>query len=105
KKFGHFILCGMGGIFIEILKDFSAGHVPLSMDESKDMIRNLRIYPMLKGVRGQSGIDLERYAEILVKLSDLVQEIPQIIEMDLNPLIAGEKEIYAVDARIRIEFE
>ncbi|MCU0371415.1 MAG: acetate--CoA ligase family protein [Bacteroidales bacterium] len=105
KKFGHFILCGMGGIFIEILKDFSAGMVPLSLMESRDMIRGLKIYPMLEGARGQRGINLDLFAEILVKLSDLLQALPQITEMDLNPLIAGEKEIFAVDARIRMEFD
>ncbi len=105
KKFGHFILCGMGGIFIEILKDFSAGMVPLSLGESGDMIRHLKIYPMLEGARGQHGINVELFAEILVRLSDLLVALPQITEMDLNPLIAGDKEIFAVDARIRVDFE
>jgi acetate---CoA ligase (ADP-forming) len=102
KKFGHLILCGMGGIFIEILKDFSAGLVPLSREESIEMIKQLRIYPMLKGVRGQQGINLGLFADILVRLSELIQAIPQITEMDLNPLIASEERIIAVDARIRI---
>jgi acetyltransferase len=101
KKFGHLVLCGMGGIFIEVLKDFSAGLAPLTKDESLDMIKRLRIYPMLKGVRGQKGINLELFGEILVKLSELVQAIPGIMELDLNPLIAKDEHIYAVDARIR----
>lgn len=102
KKFGHLILCGMGGIFIEVLKDFTVGHSPLSAAESMDMIKRLKIYPMLKGTRGQQGINLDKFGEILVQLSDLVQAIPQIMEMDLNPLIATNDTIVAVDARIRI---
>jgi acetyltransferase len=102
KKFGHLILCGMGGIFIEVLKDFSAGLVPLSKEESMEMIKRLKIFPMLKGIRGQQGINLQLFAEILARLSELVQAVPAIIEMDLNPLIASNDRITAVDARIRI---
>ncbi|HNQ83182.1 MAG TPA: acetate--CoA ligase family protein [Bacteroidales bacterium] len=102
KKFGHILLCGMGGIFIEVLKDFSASLTPLSKAEADEMIRNLRIYPMLKGIRGQKGINLKLFADILVRLSNLVSSFPQIMELDLNPLMASGDKIYAVDARIRI---
>jgi acetate---CoA ligase (ADP-forming) len=102
KKFGHMVLCGMGGIFIEILKDFSAGLAPLTRQESINMIGQLKIYPMLKGARGQKGINIDLFAEILVRLSQLALAIPQISEMDLNPLIASGEKIIAVDARIRI---
>jgi acetyltransferase len=105
NKFGHIILCGMGGIFIEVLKDFSTGLVPLSKEACMDMISSLKIYPILKGIRGQKGINLDRFAEILVLMSDLVRAVPQIIEMDLNPLIAADEGIFAVDARIRVEFD
>lgn len=102
KNFGHLLLCGMGGIFIEVLKDFSAGLSPLSMDESMEMIRRLKIYPMLKGLRGQQGINLDLFGEILVRLSELTEALPQIMEMDINPLLAARDKIIAVDARIRI---
>jgi acetate---CoA ligase (ADP-forming) len=102
KKFGHLILCGMGGIFIEVLKDFSTGLAPLSIEESTEMIRRLKIFPILKGVRGQEGINIGLFAEILRRLSDLVESVPEIMEMDLNPLIASNDKILAVDARIRI---
>lgn len=102
KKFGHLILCGMGGIFIEVLKDFSVGHSPLSRQESMDMITRLKIFPILRGVRGQQGINLDLFSNILLQLSELVQVIPDIIEMDLNPLLASGDKIVAVDARIRI---
>ena len=102
KKFGHLILCGMGGIFIEILKDFSTGLAPLSSEECMDMIARLKIFPMLKGVRGQKGINIVMFAEILLHLSELVESVPDILEMDLNPLIASNDKIIAVDARIRV---
>ena len=102
KKFGHLILCGMGGIFIEVLKDFSAAYSPLSREESSDMIKNLKIYPILEGIRGQKGINLDLFSDILLRLSALVTWIPGIIEMDLNPLLAYGDEIVAVDARILI---
>jgi acetate---CoA ligase (ADP-forming) len=102
KKFGHLVLCGMGGIFIEVLKDFSAGLAPISKQESIDMIGRLKIYPILKGIRGQKGINTGLFAEILRHLSELVEIVPEIMEMDLNPLIAFDDKIVAVDARIRI---
>jgi acyl-CoA synthetase (NDP forming) len=102
RKFGHLILCGMGGIFIEVLKDFSAGLAPLSLDECVEMISRLKIYQILQGTRGQEGINLELFAKILLNLSELVQIVPGIMEMDLNPLIASGDKIIAVDARIRV---
>ena len=102
EKFGHLILCGMGGIFIEVLKDFSTGLAPVSNEEATRMIEKLKMYPVLKGVRGQEGINLELFADILLRLSALASALPQIREMDLNPLIASGKDIFAVDARIRI---
>jgi acetyltransferase len=105
EKFGHIILCGMGGIFIEVLKDLSTGLVPLSKEACMEMISSLKIYPILKGIRGQKGINTDRFAEILVQISDLVRAVPQIVEMDINPLIAADDSIIAVDARIRVEFE
>jgi acetate---CoA ligase (ADP-forming) len=102
EKFGHLILCGMGGIFIEVLKDFSTGLAPISKEEATRMIQKLKMYPVLKGVRGQEGVNIELFAEILLRLSALVEALPQIREMDLNPLIASGRDIFAVDARIRI---
>jgi acetyltransferase len=102
KKFGHLILCGMGGIYIEVLKDFSAGLAPLSKEESSDMIRRLKVYGILKGVRGQEGINIGLFTEIICHISDLVESLPEIVEMDINPLIASKDKIFAVDARIRI---
>ena len=102
-KFGHMILAGLGGIFIEVLKDVNAGLVPLCREEAISMIRNLKSYKIIQGVRGQQGIDEEKLVEIILRLSALLEAAPEIIEMDLNPLLGKAERIVAVDARIRIE--
>ncbi len=102
-KFGHLILCGLGGIFIEVLKDTSAAISPISENEATNMIRSLKSYKIIQGVRGQQGVDEKRFAEILLRLSALLQAAPEIKELDLNPLIGKGDHIVAVDARIRIE--
>ncbi|MEN8224940.1 MAG: acetate--CoA ligase family protein [Bacteroidota bacterium] len=103
EKFGQLILCGLGGIFIETLKDVKARLSPLSKNEALEMIRHLKGYKILKGVRGQKGIDEHRFAEIVTRLSALLITAPEIYEMDLNPLIGNENMIVAVDARINIK--
>lgn len=102
-KFGHLILCGLGGIFIEILKDVSAYLAPLSRDEAHTMIQSLKSYKIIQGVRGQKGIDEGKFADLIVRLSALVTAAPEIAELDLNPLLGNEKHLTAVDARLRIE--
>jgi len=102
-RFGHVVFCGLGGIFVEILKDVSCGLAPLSYEETFSMIRSLRSYPIIKGVRGQKGLGEQQYADIIVRLSTLLRFAKEIKEMDINPLIATDKGIFAVDARIRIE--
>ena len=102
-RFGHVVLCGLGGIFVEVLKDVSYGLSPLSYDETYSMIRSLRGYPIIKGTRGQRGVDEQQYADIIVRLSTLLRFASEIKEMDINPLVATERGLFAVDARIRIE--
>ncbi|MDR0428277.1 MAG: acetate--CoA ligase family protein [Dysgonamonadaceae bacterium] len=103
EKFGHLVLCGLGGIFIEILKDVASGLAPLSFPEALSMIRSLRGYKVFKGARGQKAINENQFAEIIVHLSVLLRFATEIKELDINPLLATEKGIIAVDARIRIE--
>ena len=103
ERFGHVILCGLGGIFVEVLKDVSSGLAPLSYGEAYSMIHSLRGYKILKGTRGQKGINEEKYAEIIVRLSTLLRFSTEIKEMDINPLLADGSDIVAVDARILIE--
>lgn len=102
-RFGHIVLCGLGGIFVEVLQDVSYGLAPLSYDETFSMIRSLRGYPIIKGTRGQKGIDEQQYADIIVRLSTMLRFAPEIKEMDINPMVATERGLFAVDARIRIE--
>ena len=103
EKFGHVVLCGLGGIFVEVLKDVSSGLAPLSYEEAYSMIRSLRAYKIIKGTRGQKGVNKDKFAEIIVRLSTLLRFATEIKEMDINPLLATEKNVIAVDARIRIE--
>ena len=102
-RFGHVVLCGLGGIFVEVLKDVSSGLAPLSYGEAWSMIHSLRGYKILKGTRGQRGINEQKYAEIIVRLSTLLRFATEIKEMDINPLLADDKDVVAVDARILIE--
>jgi len=102
-KFGHLILCGLGGIFIEVLKDVKSSLAPLSMIEARGMIEGLKGKRILDGIRGQEGIDIKKFAEIIVRVSLLVRIAKEIVEMDLNPLLGLPDRVIAVDARIRIK--
>ena len=102
-RFGHVVLCGLGGIFVEVLKDVSSGLAPLSYAEAYSMIHSLRGYKMLKGTRGRQGINERKYAEIIVRLSTLLRFATEIKEMDINPLLADDNDVIAVDARILVE--
>ena len=102
-NYPHVILCGMGGIFVEVLKDISASMIPVSENVALKMITDLKAYPILKGVRGQSGINIKLFAETIVNISNLLLMVPEIAEIDLNPLMATAKDLTAVDVRIRLE--
>ena len=103
ERFGHVELCGLGGIFVEVLRDVSSGLAPLSYEEAYSMIRSLRAYKILKGTRGMKGINERKYAEIIVRLSTLLRFATEIKEIDINPLLADENDVIAVDARILVE--
>lgn len=85
------------------MKDVSSGLAPLSYEEAYSMIRSLRAYKIIQGTRGQKGVNEDKFAEIIVRLSTLLRFATEIKEMDINPLLATEKAVIAVDARIRIE--
>jgi acetyltransferase len=99
-KFGHLILCGMGGIFIEVFKDVAAGLSPVSKDEALAMIRGLKSYRIIRGVRGQEGVNEELFAGVILRLSALLNAAPEIVELDFNPLLGKADRVVAVDARI-----
>jgi acetyltransferase len=102
-NFGHMIFCGLGGIFVEAIGDVNYGLAPLGKEEAISMIKSLRSVSILEGLRGGEGVDIDHFADIMVKLSNLPGSVPEIREMDLNPLMGRGKEIIVVDARIRIE--
>ena len=103
--FGPLMMFGMGGIMVEVLKDVSFYLAPLSAEEARQMLVSTKTYQMLKGVRGQEGVDIEKIAEGLQRLSQLVTEFPQIQEMDINPYMAGPEGTtpIAVDARMSVK--
>jgi acetyltransferase len=102
KLFGHIILCGLGGIYIELLKDVAAGLAPLTKIETIKMIQSLKAYNIFKGARGQKPINENDFADIMLKLSTLLHFAPEIEELDFNPLLANGEKIIVVDARIKI---
>lgn len=102
-KFGHMVLAGLGGIFIEVLHDVNTSISPVSAQEAQRMIKNLKSFKIIEGVRGQEGVNQEVFALQIRKISALVEIAPEIFEMDLNPLLGNMKYVKAVDARIRIE--
>jgi acyl-CoA synthetase (NDP forming) len=102
EKFGHMVFCGLGGIFIEILKDVQSALAPISIDEALDMIAKLKGKKILEGIRGQKGINIGTFAEIITRVSALITAAPEIVEMDFNPLLGSGDKIIAVDSRINI---
>lgn len=102
KDFGHLILCGLGGIYIEVFKDISYCLAPCSISEANEMIKGLKSYKLIQGVRGKKGIDQDKFADIIIRLSSLLHYAPEIYEIDINPLIGMQDSIFAVDARINI---
>ncbi len=101
--FGHIVLCGMGGIFVEVLKDVASGLAPLSHKQARSMIKSLKSYKVLQGYRKQKGVNISNFTDITVRLSSLLRFASEIKEIDINPLLGNENEILAVDARIRVE--
>ena len=102
-KFGHQVFFGLGGIFIEVLKDVQSALAPITAAEAKEMLKQLKGYKILEGVRGQEGVNIDLYADQVARVSALVQAAPEIAEMDLNPLLGNPRYVTAVDARIRLE--
>ncbi len=103
-QFGHMIMFGLGGIYVEVLKDVSFRIVPLSQEDAHEMVREIHAFPLLRGVRGEAEADIEAIEKSLLTVSQLASDFPQIIEADINPLLVkGEGEgAIAVDARFTI---
>lgn len=102
-NYGHVVLCGLGGIFVEVIKDVSSGLAPLSTAEAMSMINDLDSKRILDGIRGKEGVNIKEFAHIIVRLSVMLRFATEIKELDINPLIGSGNSIVSVDARVRIE--
>jgi len=102
-QFGQTLMFGLGGIFVEILKDVNFRIAPLTADDAKDMITELKAYPLLKGYRNTPPADIDALVKILCNTSRLVMDNPEIKELDLNPVMAYQSGAKTVDARIILE--
>ncbi len=98
-QFGPVLMFGLGGILVELLKDVSFRIVPLTSHDAHEMIREIKGAPLLEGFRGQEKIDVANLEKLLLRLSDFVEQYPEIKELDLNPIFAYSKGSVAVDAR------
>jgi len=101
KGIGHIVMAGMGGIYLETIKDIVSSITPVTKEEAKYMIHSLKSIDVLKGTRGQDGINIDDFANIISGVSILLQNLPQISEMDINPLIVTKNDILVVDCRIK----
>jgi acyl-CoA synthetase (NDP forming) len=99
-SFGPVIMFGLGGIFVEVLKDVAFRIVPIGKSDAEDMINEIKGKKLLQGYRGQEPADVARLQEMLLKLSDLVNTTPEIEEIDMNPVFAYRDAAVVVDARI-----
>ena len=96
---------GLGGVFVEVLKDVSFRIVPLASRDASQMIREIDALPILEGVRGQAGADLSALEQLLLAVSELIERRPEIAELDLNPVFAYPDGAIAVDARVVLHEE
>lgn len=101
-QFGPVIACGAGGVQVELLRDVSVRLTPLSKEDAVDMVRSLKTYPLLTGFRGSPVCDVEALENGLLRLSSMVEDLPQIAELDLNPFVVHEQGAVILDARIRV---
>ena len=102
-QFGPVLMFGLGGILVEVLKDVSFRIVPLTRRDAAEMIREIKGYPLLEGYRGQEPADISALEELIVKVSQFVDQNPEMKELDLNPIFAYRDRAIAVDARIILE--
>ncbi|HEX6730551.1 MAG TPA: acetate--CoA ligase family protein, partial [Pyrinomonadaceae bacterium] len=101
-QFGPVVACGAGGVQVELLKDVSVRLTPLSSEDASEMIRELKTYPLLTGFRGSVHADVTALEEALLRVSAMVEDLPQIAELDCNPFVVHETGATILDARIRV---
>jgi acetyltransferase len=103
-RFGPIVMVGLGGVYVEVLRDVAFRVQPVSGEDAREMIASLRGYRILEGVRGEPGVDLDLLSEVVERTSQLVGDHPEIREMDINPFLAfpESERCAALDARFRI---
>jgi acetyl-CoA synthetase (ADP-forming) len=102
-QFGPVIMFGLGGIFVELLKDVSFRIIPIERKDALEMIKEIKGYPLLLGYRGKEPANISALVEIILKISKLVEENPHIKELELNPIFVYRERAVGVDARIILE--
>ena len=102
-QFGPVLMFGLGGVLVEILKDVSFRIVPLTKRDAREMVREIKGYPLLEGYRGQEAVDVSNLEELILKVSNFVEQNPEVKEIDLNPIFAYSNGAVAVDARVILE--
>ncbi len=103
RELGHLVMFGLGGIYVEVLKDVIFKVAPVTKIEADEMLAGIKTSALLDGVRGEAGIDKQAVTELIQRVSQLLGDLPMIQEMDLNPIMAFADKAFAVDGRIRIE--
>jgi len=99
QQFGPLIIFGLGGIYVEVLKDVSFRLAPLTLDDAQEMIREIRSYPLLRGVRGQAPVDFKAIEDILLIMSQFAMDFPEISEAEFNPVLVSEHGAVVADIR------
>jgi acyl-CoA synthetase (NDP forming) len=102
-QFGPVIMFGLGGILVELLKDVSFRIVPITREDAAEMIREIKGYPLLEGYRGQEPANITALEDLIVRVSQFVEQTPEIRELDLNPIFAYKDKVIALDARVILE--
>jgi acetyltransferase len=104
-QFGPMLMFGLGGIFVEVMKDVTFHLAPITAEEATQMLRATRSYALLEGVRGEAGVDLDAIAEGIQRMSQLVTDFPEIVELDINPYIVGPpgRDAFVADARMTLD--
>ncbi|MBI3637384.1 MAG: acetate--CoA ligase family protein, partial [Candidatus Rokubacteria bacterium] len=104
-QFGPLVIVGFGGIYVEVLKDTTARLAPVAPDDAGAMLGELRMAPLLAGVRGERPADRAALVDVITRFSHLVADVPALAEFEINPLVAGADGVMAVDARARLTSE
>jgi acyl-CoA synthetase (NDP forming) len=101
-QFGPVVACGAGGVQVELMKDVSIRLTPLTGEDASEMPRSLKTYPLLSGFRGAPPCDVAALEDALMRVGRMVEDLPQIAELDCNPVLVQQKGAVILDARIRV---